>query len=1239
MPGRKSTWEPPDEMRPFLEYREEKVRCNICRDTRASGVGRWINKKGLKDHLNRQMHLASWDTHQKKEQQREAENAEFARAYDNEPEPGFPAFSPSSPPMPPAMFPDRDDEMDVDQGEALLAAMPGAERLMEDLGQLGVEAETPSPEATRALLEQEYERLLVAAFGESQFDEDGLDGQLIGADQPKSGPDDDDGDEDLCDEHEQWGTSEYHPYPSRAAMLLDVLDNLPRCRFTSAQMSLIIHLLRQLGVFISPIVLNIPSLKGLRKMQNKLQATCGDPPLKIQSPQGNIFYMNDIRDSLARDMANPLVAPHMHFYPELVSKGSISETYQAERWMEYTPDQLTPMFSKGHKRFWIEELARCADGTFVIPHTWIIRDGILTSDASVVKLRADGRWYVEPDEIQITADDLEFDYDDISGIPAMPNAMRGLVEDDEDLYVIMVSPWADDVSGNRSKQYNKHMNMYIGNGCLPGFLLQQEFHVHYVSSSPYASAAEQFAAFRDHAQSTETDPVKCYNAATGRVCRFIIRVPGLPADNPQQSEEASHMGVKANYPCRKCHWGGTTIEKETEQTYHECHLAGAARNAEEIRQNLHIQLKLATQGNAKAVGERQRSTGTKDKITQYWVEQLISKARTMKAENPRRTVDEIAAELSEWLQQQPGDKMNPLLDIAGLDPSQDTPVELLHTILLGVIKYIWHHMNTSQWSDSDRHLLAIRLQSTDLSGLTVPPIRAGYMIQYKNNLIGKHFKTLMQTLTFHVHQISTPEQFALIKAAGDLGSRLWVPEIDDMDEYLAQLTISIANLLDAFDAESPLRILTKIKLHLLAHIPDDVRRFGPLIRVSTEIYEAFNGVFRTCSVFSNHLAPSRDISRKFASMDRVKHVLCGGYWQAPSKAWIQAGDAVQDLLQTDVVLQRHLGWVSPAKIDPGSIKPISLQKKPAFKWTQCDAAKYFALGEPPHPESIWRAGHSLTTNDGDKVAVKSWVVAYHEGRTMFGRIHELLAGSTTLVTLEQFIFGGNLHPIFLWPVLRRPSGEEIRNGVKSFVVLEARSVQFVINSFRALSGPPLPRYKISIPMPPWVQHDCRMGSCKPAAVGRQMQERKETTLDKLLIKHSEDDHFILNMSALHNFVKICRVLPTRLTHLKLLYPGDERVKFHAQAAVKARAVRQKGREKTAAKRRANAEAKKKEAEEAEEAAREAEEAARVAENAAPESEEQDEDSGEDSDVEEEEEEALGTDQEPAPGGRVERAEM
>ncbi|KAJ7237918.1 hypothetical protein B0H12DRAFT_1254515 [Mycena haematopus] len=876
-------------------------------------------------------------------------------------------------------------------------------------------------------------------------------------------------------------------------MLLDVMDNLPRCRFSSAQM-------------LSKDAANLSSF-------------------------GNIFYMNDIRETLARIWPTRFVAQHMHFYPE-ETDGPISEVYQAER--------------------------------------------------------LDGRWKHLEKERTIKADDLELDYNDMIAHfgelvwtddtrVSMPNEMRKLVGEDEDLFVVMAAPWADDVSGNKSKQYNKHMNMYTGNGCLPGRLLQQEYHVHYVSTSPNASSAEQFSAFRDHVRSTEKEPVRCYNAATNRVSRFIIRVPGLPADNPQQSEEHPIWAAMRT----------SLAENETEEIYHQCHLAGAARDAGEIRESLEEQLRLSMLGDPKAVTEHQRATGTKDKVAQYWIDILLAKSQAMKAENRQRKEDDIALELKTWLDSQPGDKMNPLLNILGLDPAQDTPVELLHTILLGVIKYIWHHLNTNRWSDEDRHLLAIRLQSTDLTGLTVPPVRAGYMIQYKNNLIGKHFKTLMQILAFHLHGISTPEEFALVKAAGDLGARLWVPEIDDMDQYLDQLKIAVANLLDAFDDVDPSRILVKIKLHLLAHLPDDVRRFGPLVRWATEIYESYNGVFRLCSIFSNRLAPSRDISTKFASMDRVKHFLSGGYWwEVDSGRWTQSGREVQQVLLTDPVFQRHLGWTPPPKIKPGLVNPMPANKNPPVKWNQTKAAGHWITDSPPTPDSQWRMGRAVTAQSGDKAVIGTWVFAKNPaGATVIGRVAELLVGSKSIATLEQFICTDQLHAEFGWPVLRRPNGAEITAGRgESHIALDSKTIQFVCS----------------------VQHDCRMGNCKPGISRKERQEREDTNRDTMLIKHADDDQFVLNMGGLHNFAKLCRALPQSLTQLTLLH--EDRIAFHKEMAVKAGSTRTKKRKRTADKRRETAAAKRREAEQA---AAEAEKAAAEAEAAL----EQDNDDEEDTEPE------------------------
>jgi sterol desaturase/sphingolipid hydroxylase (fatty acid hydroxylase superfamily) len=78
----------------------------------------------------------------------------------------------------------------------------------------------------------------------------------------------------------------------------------------------------------------------------------------------------------------------------------------------------------------------------------------------------------------------------------------------------------------------------------------------------------------------------------------------------------------------------------------------------------------------------------------------------------------------------------------------------------------------------------------------------------------------------------------------------------------------------------PKKILDKIKLHLLAHIQEDIICFSPLVGVATEIFECLNAVFRMCSINSNHHAPSWDIAWQLADQEGMRQCLTGGYWQS-----------------------------------------------------------------------------------------------------------------------------------------------------------------------------------------------------------------------------------------------------------------------------------------------------------------------------------------------------------------------
>ncbi|KJA16967.1 hypothetical protein HYPSUDRAFT_112369, partial [Hypholoma sublateritium FD-334 SS-4] len=944
----------------------------------------------------------------------------------------------------------------------------------------------------------------------------------------------------------------WFPYESKTMFLLDTIDNLPRTRISNSLMNVFLWILRETGAH------NVPSLYHLRQVQASLRKSSGVPTTQHKSSKGNIFSMNDPRTLVAMDWANPTVCEHIHRYPVIPPGGVISEVYHAHKWRkDVDPQTLSPMYDAGNCHYYINELARLKCGKFVIPVRWLEdTNGKVFADAYIVTIDHQSIANVEDKEtILVEASTLQDNFLDLtdlqllpiwnnqaitSGYPTqMPNPDRAIA-DGSPLYTSWIDIFGDDVSGNRSKSWNKHWNIYMSHRNLPRKLLQQEFHTHFVSTSPVASITEQFHAVKEVIESTHKNPVKVRHGKSGTQICFKLYVNCGPGDNPAQSEVCGHIGGNGNHLCRKCHAGGTREVKRSNDGFHGLFEPGITRTATEILADIESQVKLACLGNAQNVSNQQTKNGIKDAYTQYWIEHLIDRARTTQKAHPERSKDDIQNELLLWVQEHKNDIYNPFLTLKGFNPAIDTPVEILHTILLGIIKYLWHGSHTS-WTVKQKQTYSVRLQSTDTFGLSIHAIRANYIMQYANSLIGRQFKTIAQVNVFHIYDLVDSTRFALTKAVGELSALLWIPEIRRMEEYLSDVEVAAANVLDLFAMIDPTKMTSKVKLHLLAHLKEDIIRFGPLVGVATETFECFNAIFRFCSIFSNHLAPSRDIAFQLATQEVLKHRLTGGWWPTENGEWTAPGPSVRNFIHDHPTLQALIGWTSSKQLINGSFKlsPLKcdtnnriMQNRQYIPWSSTNGAK--ALNSANAGSSQWTSCHHVIAQSGDKCVLNSWIFAvspFNVNESVTGRIVEILADSTekcAIIILDLFVVLGSRHATFGMPMLAR------RQNEKTYAVIPSTMVHFAYN----------------------VQHDCLLAKCTASGQQPLMQEWVESGLTKSCIEHQAIDRFVINTHAFHNAHLLRAAIPRSLIIPIPIYSPEDRRSKHIEIAQSLQAVQE-----------------------------------------------------------------------------------
>ena len=124
--------------------------------------------------------------------------------------------------------------------------------------------------------------------------------------------------------------------------------------------------------------------------------------------------------------------------------------------------------------------------------------------------------------------------------------------------------------------------------------------------------------------------------------------------------------------------------------------------------------------------------------------------------------------------------------------------------------------------------------------------------------------------------------------------------------------------MDAFARIDPDRIIQKGKIHILTHAIEDIKAYGPLVGCATEIFECWNYIFRLCSILSNGLAASRDISLHLGATEGYKQRATGGFWEDDdTKRPVRASSKVRSFVYSNKTLQSHLGWTNGIEPERG----------------------------------------------------------------------------------------------------------------------------------------------------------------------------------------------------------------------------------------------------------------------------------------------------------------------------------
>ncbi|KAG2146590.1 uncharacterized protein EDB93DRAFT_1085956 [Suillus bovinus] len=532
-----------------------------------------------------------------------------------------------------------------------------------------------------------------------------------------------------------------YPWPSKAVPLYYYL----MIQFSEAQKKAVLSWTKELGAC------NVPSLYALNQCQESVQTLVGNPTEKITARLGNIFYLNNVGKAIAKDYVNPLTRLVMQDYPEDGGK-EMSQVFNREKMLFERPSP--PAAKVNGEIYFVNELLQDASGDYFIPECFFLVLYTSTGDNSDKQLYALGHTVQRTEDEFIVSDEQEIiptcnfrrSFPEISAnddklacgltessrkyAKLVPNQLRTKSQGCM-VYSVPLIVFMDDVSGNISKQWNKHHTIYMSNANLPREMLEKEFCIRFVMSSPHAAPMEMMSAMQESISKATESGVFTWDCKYEEEVMLELYGLFLGGNNPMQAKECSHAGLHCNYFCRTCEVSGTKEYKASDEGYKSIFVPGKLRTPAGTAEEIHAQFASALcSGASEKIKKSVVSSGVKDTTTGSILETVVElgkKLRKWSASIQAKPESEIKAILEKQLEDllqgsKLEDAINPLLSVEGFNVHQDTPTEILHTVLLGVVKYFWGQSVYLLKKAKVLDVFQMHLDSIEKDGLNAPYI-------------------------------------------------------------------------------------------------------------------------------------------------------------------------------------------------------------------------------------------------------------------------------------------------------------------------------------------------------------------------------------------------------------------------------------------------------------------------------------------------------------------------------------